>query len=114
VPTKKEHTIFSHKTIFSMDNRKPKDEIIDPVCIESSVFFWVGFAKAKQYPWAEKFETAAHEHLNSLPGEREKWAYINRPIPSLSFAIARGFTWQLTPEGADFWLSVYRSVKPEP
>lgn len=82
--------------------------------ISETMFFWVGFARSKKYEWAEKFETAVNEHLNSLPDEKVKFEYINRPIPSLPFAIARGFTWQLTPDGADFWLSVYRSLRPEP
>ncbi len=76
-------------------------------------FFWVGFAQSKKYPWADKFEANIRAHLESLE-EPQKWDYIKKTVPSLPFAIARGFTWQFTPEGADFWLSVYRSVKPEP
>jgi hypothetical protein len=73
-------------------------------------FFWVGFAQSKKYPWADKFEANIQAHLESLE-EPQKRDYMNKNIPSLSFAIARGFVWQFAPEGAEYWLQVYRDAK---
>jgi len=72
------------------------------------IMWWVGFFEAANFSWGKQFAENIKNHAEGL---EDKEAYFNRHFPTACFAIARGFVWQLSPEGDQYWLSVYRTVK---
>ena len=74
------------------------------------IMWWVGYFEAANFSWGKQFAENIKNHAESMLPE-SKEAYFNRHFPTACFAIARGFIWQLSPQGDQYWLAVYRTVK---
>lgn len=82
---------------------------------------WVEFAKENKYPWAEKFSENVKVYVEKVNRELENWTEENPDSetvkkrvatdPHLKTAVLTGQgRWEETPEGFEFWRSVYESL----
>jgi tRNA(Ile)-lysidine synthase TilS/MesJ len=82
---------------------------------------WVEFAKENKYPWAEKFSENVKIRRSKINCELENWKKeypraetVEKKVvtaTSLKFAVLAGQGhWEETPEGFEFWRTVYESL----